>query len=166
MEERRTNKHGLGLALSVRREKFGHISGILCFCGWPERVLEQNSHTATWNADLSSRICWPGLWVHRFQLLLQQLPLSNCYLSLTVTHSSLFTALGPCLSSFSSSLVGNLARKPFVWVSRQNRQRHPLIGSHSHPCNKCSPSCYITRECLFTSDNTLRNVFYEIFLLD
>ena len=32
MEERRTNKHGLGFTLSVRREKFGHSSDILYFC--------------------------------------------------------------------------------------------------------------------------------------
>ena len=53
--------------------------------------------------------------------LFQQSPLSDCRLSLTLTNSSLLTALGPCLSSSSSSLIGNLVRKPFVWVSHQNR---------------------------------------------
>ena len=49
-------------------------------------------------------------------------------LSLTVLFpwlSLLLTALGPCLSSSSSGLVGHLTRKPFMWVSRQIRQRNP-----------------------------------------
>ena len=39
-------------------------------------------------------------------------------------------------------LVGNLARNPFVWVSRQNRQRNPLTGAHPHPHSQkeCPPS--------------------------
>ena len=45
---------------------------------------------------------------------LQQPPLSDRRLSLTVGNSYLLTALGPSLSSSSSGLVGNLARKPFV----------------------------------------------------
>ena len=53
---RKKNKQGLGLTLSVRREKFGDFSGILCSCGCHEPVLEQNSLTATRNADSSSRV--------------------------------------------------------------------------------------------------------------
>ena len=54
-------------------------------------------------------------------------------LSQTVANSPLLlTALGPCLSSSSSGLVGNLVHKPFVWVSRQSRQRNPLTGTHPH----------------------------------
>ena len=45
---------------------------------------------------------------------LQQLPLSDRRLFLTVANSSLITALGPCLSLSSSSFIGNLLRKPFV----------------------------------------------------
>ena len=77
---------------------------------------------------------------------LQQPLLSDRRLSLTVANSYLFTALGSCISSSSSGLVGNLTRKPFVWVSRQNRRRNPLTGDHSHPHlqNECPPSCHIT----------------------
>ena len=43
-------------------------------------------------------------------------------LSLTVAFLRLLLpALGPCLSSSSSGLVGNFVRKPFVWISRQSR---------------------------------------------
>ena len=85
-------------------------------------------------ADLASGLTSPNS-------LLQQPPLSNCHLSLAVANSCLFTALEPCLSSFSSGLVGNLMHKPFVWVSLQNRQRNPLTGTH--PQNKCPPLGHI-----------------------
>ena len=62
-----------------------------------------------------------------------QSPLSDHCLFLTVTNSYLLTALEPCLFSSSSGLVGNLVRKPFVWVSHQNRQRNPVTGAHPHP---------------------------------
>ena len=76
---------------------------------------------------------------------LQQPPLSDRYLSLIVTKSYLITALGLCFSSSSSGHIGNLARKPFVWVLRQNRQRNHLTGAHlpPHPQNECPPRCYI-----------------------
>ena len=73
---------------------------------------------------------------------LQQPPLSNHCLSLTVTNYSLLTALRPCLSLSSSSLIGNLVCEPFAWVSCQNRQRNPLSGTHPHLQNKCPPSCH------------------------
>ena len=52
----------------------------------------------------------------------------------------LLTPLGLCLSSSFSGLIGNLARKPFVWVSPQNRQRNPQTGTHLplHPQNECT----------------------------
>ena len=52
---------------------------------------------------------------------------------LAVVCSLLLIALfcfGTFLPLLSSSLVGNLAIKPFVWVLRQNRQRDPLTGTH------------------------------------
>ena len=65
-KKRRTNKHGLGLAPSTRREKFGHFSVVFCASvGYHECVSKQNSHTATRNTDSSSHIGQPGLWVHR-----------------------------------------------------------------------------------------------------
>ena len=45
----------------------------------------------------------------------------------------LLTPLEPCLPSSSSGLAGNLARKPFAWVSHQNRQWIPLTDNHSVP---------------------------------
>ena len=55
--------------------------------------------------------------------------LSSC-LSLTIAFPQLLlTALGPCLSSSFSGLIGDLTRKPFMWVSHQNRQRN-LTGTH------------------------------------
>ena len=61
-------------------------------------------------------------------------------LSLTVDNSYPLTALRPCFSLSSSSLVGDNARKPFAWVSRQNRQRSPLAGAHPHAQKECPPS--------------------------
>ena len=71
---------------------------------------------------------------------LQQPLLSGRHLSLTVANSYLLTVLGPCLSSSSSGLVGNV----FVWVSRQNTQKNPLTGAHPHPHpqNECLPLCH------------------------
>ena len=115
-------------------EVWALLCGFLCIYGYHERVSVWNSHTVTRNADSSSRVGWPGFWVHRFQLLAWQLPFSDCHFFLTVANSFLlFTALGPCLSLSSSGLIGNLAHKPFVWVSCQNRQRNPLTGTHLHP---------------------------------
>ena len=122
-------------------EVFCTFLGFLCYC---KCVSDQNSLTATRNGDSSSHTGRPSLLVHRSKLFLQQLPLSDCHLSLTVTNSSLFTALEPCLSSSSSSIVGNLAHKPFASVSHQNRQRNPLTGGHPHPhhYNECPPPCH------------------------
>ena len=61
-KKRRINKHGLGLAPSARREKFGHFSVAFCASvGYCKRVSEQNSHTATRNTDSSSHIGQPSL---------------------------------------------------------------------------------------------------------
>ena len=99
-------------------EDFGNFLAFLCICGYRERVSERNSHTGTRNADPSFRA---DLWVDKSQLLLQQFPLSDRHLSLTVANSSFFSALGSYLSSSSSGPVGNLACKPFVWASYQNK---------------------------------------------
>ena len=99
-----------------------------------ERVLEQNSYSDTRKADSSSCADRPGLWLHKSKLLLQQLPLSDRCLYVTVGNSPLLlTALGPCLYSSCSSLLGNITRKLFVWASHQSRQRDPLTSAHPHP---------------------------------
>ena len=139
MEERRTNKHRLGLGLSVRRGKFGHFSGIL----WLLQACTQTKFPHSYQECWLIRLCWLT------RLLDPQVPTPHfsSRLSLTVANSSLLTALGPCLSSSSSSLVGNLARKSFVWVSHQNRQKNTLTSAHPHlhPQNKCPPSCHSAR---------------------
>ena len=70
---------------------------------------------------------------------------SSC-LSLTVAFPWL-TLTPMCLLPWDLAfprLVGNLVLKPFVWVSRQNRQRNLLTGAHphTHPHNECPPSCH------------------------
>ena len=98
---------------------------------------------------------------------LQQPPLSHRRLSLTAANSS--SVLGPCLSSSSSGLVRNLMHKPFVWVTRQNRQRNPLTGAQTHPQNDCPPSCYICSlntswswKCLWQSAGVTLNSVYRL----
>ena len=91
------------------------------------------------NSRLSATVGFPRL-----------LPTALSYwLPWSVDCPVLLTALfcsGTFLPSSSSGLVGNLARKPFVWVSRQNWQRDPLTGTHSlthnhtHK-NECPTSC-------------------------
>ena len=68
-----------------------------------------------------------------------------CRLPCSINWFLLFTAscsLWTFLPLSSSGLMGNLTRKPFVWVSRQNRQRDPLIVTHTHTYrNECHPLC-------------------------
>ena len=62
-----------------------------------------------------------------------------------VLSSSLFCLLlfysGTFLLTSSSGPVGNLAGRPFVQVSCQNRQRDRLIGTHTHR-NEWHQSCH------------------------
>ena len=109
------------------KRKKGQVLGtFLAFCASVSVTSvysNKNSHTATGNADSSSRARRPYLWVHRSLFIAQQPPFSDRRLSLTVANFLLLTALGPCLSSSSSGLVRNLARKPFVWVSRTKHSK-------------------------------------------
>ena len=67
----------------------------------------------------------------------------SCSLLPTALVCSLFlTDTGTFLPSSSSGLVGDLAHKPFVWLSRQNRQRDPLTSIHTHR-NECHTSYHI-----------------------
>ena len=136
--KRRTNKHGFGFAPTARRAKFVTLlCGFLCI--WLSRACIRakflHIQQKRW-LILSRCLTW---------LLSPQVPtpLTVAFPRLLLTAFSvdcfhLLTALGPCLLSSSSGLVGNLALKPFVWVSRQNRQRNPLTGTHSHPQNECT----------------------------
>ena len=69
----------------------------------------------------SSRFCWP--------------PSSGLLCQLTLSVFS-----GTLLPASSSGLVGDIALKPFVWVSRQNRQMDRLTDTHTHLHNGCTTS--------------------------
>ena len=134
MEERRTNKHGLGSVLSIRRDNFWHFTGILCFCAvtsvYSNKISIQLTGTLTHpfvHADPTSGSTGPSS------------SLSSRLSPTAVNSSLLLTVLVPCLSSSSFGLVGNLARKPFAWVSRVNRRRNPLTGTHPHLPKRMHP---------------------------
>ena len=94
-----------------------------------------------------------------------QLPLvSDRRLSQSVANSYLLTALGPSFSSSSSSLVGNLARKLFVLVSRQNKQRNTLTGAHPHRQNENPPLCH-TATFFFAIFSEIINLIILFFIL-
>ena len=48
---------------------------------------------------------------------------------------------GTFLPSSTSNLAGDLALRPFVWVSRQNRQKDSQTNTHTNR-NECYPSCH------------------------
>ena len=89
----------------------------------------------------------PGTLTHPFtlaNLASESIGPSSCLLSpadCPVLPTSLFCS-GIFLPSSSAGLVWDLARKPFVWVSRQNRQMDPLTGTHPHTHNECPTSCH------------------------
>ena len=172
MEEKnkKTNKHGLGLAPSARG---GSLWQFLCIVLANASVyLRENTHKATIYADLSSRVDQPGIcrstdpssrlsdfcWLVSSvsdshlpdwpvlstgiccPLLLTAsfswLPLS-CRLSFSGLTSRADWSLGPSFPR----LVGNFARRTFVWGSRQNRKRDSLTGTHIHR-NRCHRWCH------------------------
>ena len=61
-------------------------------------------------------------------------PSLDCYLMPTVIFCSLLLTPSSLVPSFPrpSGLVGDLVCWPFVWVSRQNRQRDSVTGTHIH----------------------------------
>ena len=134
-KKRRTNKHGLGLAPSARRQKFEHFYVVFCASVaiasvYPNEIPTEPPEPLIYilalaNADSGSK--GPGY------------PLSSRHCQTVAFPWLLLTALEPCLSSSSSGLVGNLTRKPFVWVSRQSRHRNPLTGAHPHPQKLMDP---------------------------
>ena len=85
---------------------------------------------------------WPTrISVHRFLLLLSSddCPVLStglfCLLLLLFCHPHPLSSSGTLLPSSSSDLVGNLTCKPFVRVSRQNKQRNLLTDTYLH--NEC-----------------------------
>ena len=141
MEERRTNKNGLGLGLSLRREKFWHFSGILWLLRACPRMKFPPSYQECW-LILLRWLTWclgPQVPTLHFSSSLS-LTIAFPWLSITPICSLLWVLAFPFLSS--SGLIGNLVRKPFVWVLHQNRQRNPLTGPYPCPQNECSLSCH------------------------
>ena len=103
--------------------------------GYRERVPERNSHTATRNADSSSRAGWPGFWVHKSQLPFQQLlylTVAFSWLSLTpicwLRWDLVFPRLLPVSSEISHA-------SPQCWFRSQNWQKNPLTGAYPHTQN-------------------------------
>ena len=132
--------------VSSKRKKGEVCDTFLAFCasvGYRESVFGPNSHTPTRNADSSSHVGQPSLWsTGPCNYLLSSLDFCwllspadcPCSIDCSVLSTALVSlALGPYLPSSSSGLVDNLARTPFAWFSRQNRQRDPLTGTHWYP---------------------------------
>ena len=80
-------------------------------------------------------------------------PSVDCVLLWTPISSRLFSSAllcqlplsvfpGTFLPSSTSGLAGDLAVRPFVWVSRQNRLRDSLTGANTNG-NECYPLCHI-----------------------
>ena len=157
---RKKNKqHGLGLAPSARGERSETLSWHTVLL-WANASVYSNeisskpqrnvthlltlAHPASQSTDTSSCLsvdcsvlfCW---------LVCSRLPTGLfCPLDWLLLFSSLLlTVSGAFLPSSAFGLLGDLARKLFVWVSRQYRQSNPLTGTHTHR-NECHPSCHIS----------------------
>ena len=63
----------------------------------------------------------------------------NVLFCLPFSTDSVFS--GTFLPSSTSGLAGDLALRPFVWVSRQNRQRDSRTGAHTNG-NECYILCH------------------------
>ena len=139
--EGKENKQTRTLVIS-KRKKGEVYDTFLAFCAsvsYREREFEQNSHKVTRNVGSSLHVCQPGLWAHwSKQSAFPRLLLT----ALTCRLSSLFWSLFSAVHFGTSDVTGDLARKPFVWVSHQNRQRNHLTGTHPHPYphNECPTS--------------------------
>ena len=125
----------------------------------------ENSQKATSNADLTSRVGQPNLCrstglssrLSDFcSSLFSVLLLSPVSFYSPLSSSAPFYGLPSSIFSriFLSSSTSGLAHRSFVWVSRQNRQRDRLTGTHTHQHNECPTSCHILllMDCLFRDD--------------
>ena len=143
----------------INRTSSMHLPCILCFC-------ELTRACTRAKFPHNPQECWHVItlanpaWVHR--------P-SSCFLLLTALFSVLVSSFhcsvlstsldwfflfssGTFLPSFFSGLAGNLARKLFVWVSRQNRQGNLLTGTYPHP-QKWMPD--------IVSQNSIIQIWFE-----
>ena len=123
MEEKRTNRDGFGLAVSVRRDKFWHFSGILWLSQTCTRTKFLHSDQERW-LIFSHWLTWllgPQVTTPRF---------SSC-LSLTITFPWLeLTLVCWLLWDLAFPRLLPVSLKRFVWVFRQKIQRNPLTGAH------------------------------------
>ena len=153
-----TNKYGLGLAPSARKGESVTLCSSPCICRLSRACILRETSTKPLTQQRSSRVGQPGLcgstgllsrlsdfcWLSSlpcFYLLTASFcwlcHSLDCYLKLTVLF---FLALSTAFSVFSrtflpsstSGLAGDLALRPFVWVSRQNRQRDRLSGANTN----------------------------------
>ena len=135
--------------VSSKRKKGIRLWHFWAFCELTRACTR--AKTLASNADLSSLIGQPslckstGLSSHLsdfcsslFSALLSS---PDCLLLLSFVDCSLllpsadWPSLGPSFPR-PSGHVGNLKRRPFVWVSRQSSQRDLLTGSHAHQHNE------------------------------
>ena len=137
-KKEQTNKHRLGSAQSARRGEVYVTLFVHSVFLWANVSVysSENSHKATSNADLASRV-GPQVLAAAFLTSIDWSPpcpthlpdwpvLSTgpfcCFLPLTALSCRLSSSLGPSFPR-PSGLMGHLVRRRFVWVSRQNRQR-------------------------------------------
>ena len=144
-----TNKHGPGLAPSARSGEVYVTLFVHTVFLWANVSMysSENSHKATSNADLASRIghlasvgqqvLAATFWHLLTGLLSARLSSPDCHL---LGFSS--DCLSGLFRTFLPSSTSGLAHRPFVWVSRQNRQRDRLTGTHTHQHNECPTSYY------------------------
>ena len=102
----------------------------ICRLSWA-CILRETSTKATCNANISLTI-FPHCLILLTVLPLDSSALRCRRLSLGsfVNSPSLFSRTS--LPSSNSGFAGDLELKPFVWVSRQNRQRNRLPSAHTH----------------------------------
>ena len=154
-----TNKHGLGSAPSTRSGVVYVTLFVHSVFLWANASMysSENSRKATSNADLTSHVGHTGIYgsTGPSSYLLTSVdwsPLCPTFISLNACTVDWFFLLPFCWLSSSllptvlwdipslvvSGLVGDLVRKLFVRLSRQNRQRDSLTGTHTHR-NGCHP---------------------------
>ena len=145
--------------VSPKRKKGEVFGTLLAFCAFftvTSVYSNKNPHTATRNANSSSRARRPGLWVHWSQLLAQQQPFSDHRLSLIVTNSSLLlTALGPYLFLvFFRSRRKSRAQVLCVGFAPKQTNESSDWQPHPHLHNECSTSCHS----IYTNQNPSRKM--------
>ena len=121
VEEKRTNKHRLGLAPNARREKF-----VTLLCSSPSicRLLQACIRARFPQSHQECCLIFSRWPTRRLDppILAVACSLLSISLFCPLLRSGSFSSLpGTFLPSSSFGLVLNLAHKSFVWVSRQNR---------------------------------------------